>query len=233
MQNQNSSSRRWPAEWESQSAIQFTFPHAQSDWVDVLEEVIPCFVECISVVARFQKVVVVCHDVKEVAPYLEEIDASQLTLVASPSNDTWARDHGALTIEREGRPLLLDFEFNGWGNKFAAEKDNQITRQLHAKGVLGETPLESIPLVLEGGSIESDGQGTLLTTAECLLSPERNPHLNRQQLESALTASLGVHHFLWLENGYLAGDDTDSHIDTLARFCSAETIAYVQCPGLK
>jgi agmatine deiminase len=146
-----------------------------------------------------------------------------------PSNDTWSRDFGPLAIYSGNRPQLLDFGFNGWGLKFAAGHDNLISRRLQRLGLFGATPLRTVGLILEGGSIESDGAGTLLTTAECLLNPNRNPHLTRAELEQQLGTLLGVRHWLWLENGYLAGDDTDSHIDTLARLCPDDTIVYVAC----
>jgi agmatine deiminase len=232
-------SRRLPAEWAPQSAIQFTFPHEDSDWQPMLDEVIPCFVRLIETVSQYQKVLVVCKDVEKTADLLlrNEIPKesgrgavqSNLILVSLPSNDTWARDHGAITVFENEKPVLLDFVFNGWGLKFAADKDNLITQRLFDKGVFKTKKIQKGGLVLEGGGIESDGQGTLMTTAECLLSPNRNPHLSKKQIEQKLKQLFGVQRILWLENGYLAGDDTDSHIDTLARFCDENTIAYVQC----
>ncbi|MEM1214393.1 MAG: agmatine deiminase family protein, partial [Bacteroidota bacterium] len=145
------------------------------------------------------------------------------------SNDTWARDHGPISVFEDGQLRLLDFIFNGWGLKFPANRDNLLTKTLHTWGIYGDLPLEQVGLVLEGGALETDGQGTLLTTRECLLSPNRNPHLEQAALEEKLNETLGVDRFLWLENGRLLGDDTDAHIDTLARFCDAETIAYVHC----
>ncbi|NUQ24548.1 MAG: agmatine deiminase family protein [Saprospiraceae bacterium] len=221
--------RRLPAEWEPQSAVQFTFPHADSDWAESLEEVIPCFVECITQVSRFEKVVVVCADVDKTRALIQNARQDNLRLVALPSNDTWARDHGAITVEENGQPVLLDFMFNGWGLKFAADKDNLITAGLWQQGVFGHTPRRVAGLVFEGGGIESDGQGTLLTTAECLLSPNRNPHLSQKEIEAQLADLLGAERVMWLHHGYLAGDDTDSHIDTLARFCRVDTIAYAKC----
>ena len=221
--------RRLPAEWEPQSAIQFTFPHADSDWADALDEVIPCFVACIETVSRFEKVLVICRRRAEAGMLLKNAVQKNLILVECPSNDTWARDHGAITIEENGQWVLLDFMFNGWGLKFPAFHDNLITGRLHEQGVFGTLPLRRPGLVLEGGGIESDGQGTLLTTTECLLSPNRNPHLSQAEIEAQLSEWLGVDHFLWLHHGYLAGDDTDSHIDTLARLCPDDTIAYVRC----
>jgi agmatine deiminase len=223
------SKRRLPAEWEPQSAVQFTFPHEDTDWGPILDEVIPCFVACVEAVSRFQQVIVVCGRAEEVRSLFDESIQKNLILVECPSNDTWARDHGAITILEDGRPVLLDFVFNGWGLKFPANLDNGITRCMHRQGVFGATPIRHGGLVLEGGGIESDGQGTLLTTAECLLSPNRNPHLSKKELEQYLKNTFGLDRILWLHHGYLAGDDTDSHIDTLARFCDPSTIAYVQC----
>ncbi len=225
--------RRLPAEWEPQSAIQFTFPHAESDWADSLDDVIPCFVDCIETVSRFEKVLVVCHNREEVATHLKNAVQEHLILAECPSNDTWARDHGPITVEENGQPALLDFLFTGWGLKFPAFHDNLITGRLHEQGVFGQMPLRRPGMALEGGGIETDGRGTLLTTAECLLSLNRNPHLGKAETEAKLTEWLGVDHFLWLHHGYLAGDDTDSHIDTLARLCPDDTIAYVRCDDPK
>jgi agmatine deiminase len=222
-------SRRLPAEWEAQSAIQFTFPHEDSDWLPMLDEVTPCFVRLIETASKYQKVLVVCKDSEKTAFLLRGANQAHLQLIELPSNDTWARDHGAITIFDEGKPVLLDFVFNGWGLKFAADQDNLITQRLFDKGIFKTKKIQKGGLALEGGGIESDGQGTLLTTAECLLSPNRNPHLSKKQIEQKLKRLFGVKRILWLNNGYLAGDDTDSHIDTLARFCDENTIAYIQC----
>ena len=126
-------------------------------------------------------------------------------------------------------PILLDFGFNGWGLKFPSDLDNQITRRLSSSGVFGKTPRETLGFILEGGSIESDGRGTILTTARCLLSPNRNPGLSREDIEKALCRELGAERILWIENGKLSGDDTDAHVDTLARFCPDDTIVYTAC----
>lgn len=220
--------RRLPAEWEPQSAVQFTFPHAETDWADILEEVLPCFIEAIEIISRYEKVLVVCRDQNEVRPHLKNAVQENLILVDISSNDTWARDHGGITVFEGGKPLILDFVFTGWGLKFPAFLDNLITGRLQDKGIF-KVPVRHGGLALEGGGIESDGQGTLLTTSECLLSPNRNPHLDQEATETKLKELFGLERVLWLHHGYLAGDDTDSHIDTLARFCSVDTIAYVQC----
>ena len=179
-----------PAEWTLQSGIQLTWPHANTDWAYMLEEVQQCFIAV---------------------------------------SYTHLRAHGAITmIDTEG-PSLLDFTFNGWGLKFASDKDNQITRRAVETGILKGRYVNRLGFVLEGGSIESDGMGTLLTTSECLLSPNRNGQLNKVEIEEYLRSAFHLERVLWLDYGYLAGDDTDSHIDTLVRLCSPDTIAYVQC----
>lgn len=218
---------RLPAEWEPQSFVQFTFPHQKGDWKETYEEVVPCFVEIIETAARFQEVLVVCDEVNQTKSYFGS--TNNISFVAIDSNDTWARDHGGITIVRGGKLKVLDFEFNGWGKKFPAQLDNQITSRLISQGVLSGIDSETIDLVLEGGAIESDGQGTLLTTSACLLTDTRNPQFNKQQIEEVLIKHFGLDRVVWLDHGYLAGDDTDSHVDTLARLCNPTTIAYVQC----
>ena len=228
MPTYSSARRRLPAEWEFQSAVQLTFPHVDSDWGPTLAQVLPCFIEIAATISRFEPVLIVCRDPDALRPLLKAARPEHLHFAVADSNDTWSRDHGGITVEQDGQPCILDFMFNGWGLKFPANKDNLITRTLYDQGVF-QAPLQPGGLALEGGGIESDGQGTLLTTTECLLSPNRNPHLNKAQLEKELQSLFGVDQVLWLHHGYLAGDDTDSHIDTLARFCNPTTIAYVQC----
>lgn len=226
--SKESINRRLPAEWEPQDAVQLTFPHADSDWADMLEEVLPCFVEIAETISRFEHVLIVCKNIPEVKNLLRNARQEHLIFREIPSNDTWARDHGGIVIEENGEPVVLDFMFNGWGLKFPAYQDNQITRKLWEDGLF-KAKHRYPGMVLEGGGIESDGRGTLLTTAECLLSPNRNPQLSESEIEARLKELFGLHRVLWLHHGYLAGDDTDSHIDTLARFCSPDTIAYVHC----
>jgi agmatine deiminase len=204
--------KRCPAEWEPQDAVLLAWPHESTDWAPVLAQARQTFTAIARAIEPFERVVLIRPDAHDI-----------------PTNDTWARDFGPITIEENGEPVLLDFTFNGWGGKFPAERDNAASRALHALGAFGSTPMRRIDLVLEGGSIESDGEGTLLTTARCLLNPNRNPHCSKAQIEEILRAELGVHTILWLEHGALAGDDTDAHIDTLARLCPNRTIIYVAC----
>lgn len=218
--------RYFPAEFEPQSFVQLIFPHSQSDWIEYLEEARTCFVNIANAVARYQPCLIVCDDVELVKSYF----TSQENLIFVPyqTNDTWARDCSTLTviIEEEGEPLLLDFTFTGWGGKFDAGRDNAMSSSI--ADVYG-APMEKINLILEGGGVESNGNGSLLTTAECLLNPNRNPHLDKKGMENELKKHFGVEQILWLNHGYLAGDDTDSHIDTLARFIDTDTILYVKC----
>jgi agmatine deiminase len=191
----------------------------------------PVFAEIIARISRFETALVVAPDPERVRRQvaLSGADLENVRICRLDTNDTWARDFGPITVVEEGTPLLLDYGFNGWGLKFAANLDNQVTRALHETGIFGVVPRRAMGMIFEGGSIESDGEGTILTTAECLLEPNRNPHLSRVEIEELLAENLGAERFLWLENGYLSGDDTDSHVDTLARFCPGDTIAYVRC----
>ncbi len=228
------SARRLPAEWEPQSGVQLTWPHENTDWGSSLDRVEPVFAAIGAAIARHESLLVVCQDTDHRARILRQLtetgaDLDRVQLGIAPTDDTWARDHGAITVLENEQPLLLDFIFNGWGGKFPADRDNLITRTLSSQGRFGTVPVETIDLVLEGGSIESDGSGTVMTTSQCLLTPSRNAGLSRHDLEQRLREHLGAQRVLWLDHGHLEGDDTDGHIDTLARFCDAGTIAYVQC----
>ncbi|GGF68605.1 agmatine deiminase family protein [Wenyingzhuangia marina] len=219
---------RFPAEWEAQSFIQFTFPHPESDWAYMYTKVVACFVNIIKAASGFQPVLVGCYDKNMVQTYFINKTEYPIHFIEIPSNDTWARDHAAITILADEKPILLDFTFNGWGQKFEATLDNQITQNLKTS-VFKNLNIQVEDFILEGGAIESDGEGTLLTTSECLLSEFRNPNMTKEQIDVYLKNTFGLEKILWLDHGYLAGDDTDSHIDTLARLCDKNTIAYVKC----
>jgi agmatine deiminase len=225
---------RLPAEWEEQDGVLLAWPHEGSDWRTHLEVVEPVFIAIVKEVIRFETALIAAPDPAAVRERLAVagVAMEKVRLFRIDSNDTWARDFGPVTVQENGQPVLFDFGFNGWGLKFAANLDNLINRRL-AEAEAFSAPLRTIGLILEGGSIESDGAGTLLTTSACLLSPNRNPHLSREAIEAELAKFLGADHFLWLENGHLVGDDTDSHVDTLARLCPADTIVHVACddPG--
>jgi len=222
---------RFPAEWEPQDGVLVAWPHADSDWQPLLAEVDKVYLDVVTAITRFERCLIATPEPKRIEALLDTrpLQRERIHLFCLPTNDTWARDFGPITVYDDNLPLLLDFGFNGWGLKFASNHDNQITRRLHEQRAFGDTPRQVVGLIMEGGSLESDGQGTLLTTSECLENPNRNPHLDREQIETALHRHLGAAQVLWLENGYLAGDDTDSHIDTLARLCPDDTILYQGC----
>jgi agmatine/peptidylarginine deiminase len=218
-----------PAEWGEQQFVQLTWPHADTDWADLLDEVNECFINIAREIIKHENLLIVCVDMNEVETFFTEEELEKITFAEMGTNDTWARDHGGITVFEDGKPMVYDFTFNGWGMKFAANYDNLITRKLYTAGIFGDMGHKNcFDFVLEGGSIESDGLGTLLTTSECLLSDNRN-HISEEDIEAKLKDYFGVKQVLWLNHGYLAGDDTDSHVDTLARLCDKSTIAYVKC----
>ena len=220
-----------PAEWEPQSGIQLTWPHSGTDWAPMLDEISQCYARIVREIIRFEPVMIVTPSADIVHPYIEDLDQDRIHICeVRGTNDTWARDHGGITVTNNDKPAVLNFIFNGWGMKYPANYDNQIVSEMEsgqafAPGIKVFSP----PFVLEGGSIESDGCGTVLTTARCLFSKNRNERLSKATIMDAIEALLGADRLLVLENGYLEGDDTDGHVDTLARFCDPETIAYVQC----
>lgn len=220
-----------PAEWAPQSAIQLTWPHAEGDFAEHFDAVEKTFITIAVTISRFQNVLI-GYGLDAATLKARLVDAGarteRLKIVTVKSNDVWARDHGPITVFRNGKPVHLDFVFNGWGGKFDAGLDNQITRALAAQGAW-KAPVETLDFVLEGGGIESDGLGTLLTTERCLLASTRNPQFNKAQIEQKLKHWFGLNRVLWLTHGDLIGDDTDGHIDTIARFCDAQTIAYQAC----
>jgi agmatine/peptidylarginine deiminase len=226
-----SSNILYPAEWYPQSAVQLTWPDYTTDWADILTEVEECYSNVAYEICKRQLLLIACSNPVRIHEKLSRCNQQNLRLVQVPVNDTWARDHGGITVLEDGKPVILDFTFNGWGMKFAANHDNQITRQLYENGIfeMEVALLNMKKYVLEGGSIESDGLGTILTTEECLLEPNRNSWMDKQSIEELLKSTFGASRVLWLKNGFLAGDDTDSHVDTLARFCSESSIAYVKC----
>ena len=221
-----------PAEWEKQRCVLMSFPHKETDWYDPdnpnsLNEALSPFIRIAQAIAYAEAVYIICQEKEKIASMF--CTTQNMTFIEIPTNDTWIRDYGYISCIEEGQTTLLDFTFDGWGGKFEAVLDNGVNRILYQKGYMGTTPLKQIDFVLEGGSIESDGEGTILTTSTCLCNPNRNGGLSKEEVEKRLESYLGAKRILWLNHGYLAGDDTDSHIDTLARFVNQETIVYVKC----
>lgn len=224
--------RRLPAEWEKQRTVLMAFPHEETDWHNAeneaeLKAALSPFIRIAQAIAYGESVYIICKDKTKIANMF--CSTRNMTFIEIPTNDTWIRDYGYISIQEEGENKLLDFRFDGWGGKFVAELDNSVNQLIHQKGYMGVTALEKINFVLEGGSIESDGEGTILTTTACLCNPNRNGGLSKKEVEETLHNTLGAQRVLWIDHGYLAGDDTDSHVDTLARFVNKETIAYVKC----
>jgi agmatine/peptidylarginine deiminase len=206
-----STRRRMLAEWEPQSMVQLTWPHKDTDWAPILDEITAVYEE-------------MAHEIRKREPLL--------IVDQIPHNDTWARDHGFITVEetsfdhKSKALILLDFCFNGWGEKFEAALDNQINRQLYDQGLVKGLYEDHLDFVLEGGSIESDGKGTIFTTECCLMAPHRNQPLTKAEIEERLKEWLGAERIVWLQHGSLLGDDTDGHIDTLVRICPDDTLLY-------
>jgi agmatine deiminase len=221
---------RFPAEWEAQDGVLMAWPHDGTDWAYMLDDVRPVFVEIIKHITRFERVVLTTPHAATTTEVLiaAGADMSRIIVCEMPNNDTWARDFGPITVIYNNQPVLLDFGFNGWGLKFPAYHDNLINKRLKEQGAFAPN-LKTIGLIMEGGSLESDGLGTILTTSQCLLSLNRNPQLDKSEIEQAMASLLGARRVLWLNHGWLAGDDTDSHIDTLARICPDNTVVYQTC----
>lgn len=228
--NNNSSAVRLPAEWERTGGVLLAWPHTDTDWAPMLDCVQNCYIELIEAITRHVRAIVVTPDMSSISSRLvrSDIDIDRLVWVIQPTNDTWTRDYGPI-VTTSGRDIwqINDFKFNGWGLKFAADRDNLVTSALCRNDTFIGQYCNRLGFVLEGGSIESDGCGTLLTTTRCLMSPNRNGDLDHDEIEQTLKACLGVNRVLWLDHGALEGDDTDSHIDTLARFAANDTIVYV------
>lgn len=215
--------KRYPAEFEEQSFIQIIFPHENSDWSEYLDEAEQNFITIINTITRYQDCLVVCHDMDYVNSKLKQ--NKHLHLVHASTNDTWARDCSALSLYDNEKVQLLDFTFTAWGGKFEADLDNQLSATLKK---YYSAPMQNIDFILEGGGIESNGKGTLLLTSECVFNKNRNA-LSIDEAKKALKGYFNASHIIALEHGYLRGDDTDSHIDTLARFIDETTIVYLEC----
>lgn len=216
--------KRLIAEFEEQSFTQIVFPHKNSDWVEYLDEAIENFVEIIKAVIRFQKCVVIVDDIARVKKYFE--DDKNLVFVEYETDDTWARDISALSVEDNNVKKLLNFHFNAWGGKFEYEKDDAMSRAICD---VYDYEMIDVDFILEGGGVESNGVDAILTTTNSMLNKNRNKDLTKDEVTTILEECFGAKDIFYLNYGYLSGDDTDSHIDTLARFISEDKIIYVSC----
>ena len=257
--NRNTSRLRFPAEWKRQWGVQLTWPHEDTDWEPYLKEITATYIEMAKAITRYEMLLVVAPDIESVRQQLSDaaVDIQKVVFHPCPTDDTWARDHGFITLKRkeerderrekreerreatfeeEEGVRLLDFQFNGWGDKFEAKKDNAINHRLFPTLSSLLTSHTSLPryedhldFVLEGGSIESDGRGTLFTTSGCLLAPHRNQPLKKAEIEGELKRRLHVERVIWIDYGHIEGDDTDGHIDTLVRIAPNDTLLYIGC----
>lgn len=221
----------FPPEWHRQWGILLTWPHPSTDWQDNLHAAETCYVQIAQAITQYENLLIICWDEQHQAhiqSLLSDCSTNNLYFLQASYNDTWIRDYGFITIYTDDKPELLNFTFNAWGNKFESSLDNAINQQLHTHTAFKHFPMTHIDWVLEGGSIDTDGKGTLLTTEVCLLNPNRNPDLAKADIEHILQEHLGVERILWLKHGHIEGDDTDAHIDTLVRFADANSIIYMQ-----
>ena len=227
---------RLPAEWEPQQGVMLTWPHENTDWAPYLDEITHTMVEMTRAIAQREEVMIVVPSARMLPDEVKTME--RVSIVELPTDDTWARDHGPIVLipapdamTGGAKPCWLDFLFNGWGEKFAAAWDNMLPLKIWALyGFVDEANLEDHQdFVLEGGSIESDGRGTLFTTSQCLLAPHRNQPLSRDEIEQELKRRLRVSRVVWLDHGNLVGDDTDGHIDTIVRCAPDDTLLYVGC----
>jgi agmatine/peptidylarginine deiminase len=221
-------------EWAEQSAVLLAWPYAEGDFNPWLQEVEKTYRAIAGAIIAREALIVLCRNEGhrkhiEACLALDPDARPRVRFVIQPYNDVWVRDTAPLTVTGPEGMRLLDFRFNGWGGKYEHAEDARLAHRLAASGVLGHAPLIAVDFVLEGGSVEMDGEGTLLTTRRCLLNPNRNPTFSQAGIEECLRHHLGAERVLWLAHGHAEGDDTDAHIDTLARFCSSDTIAYTAC----
>ena len=245
MNTNENHSFRLPAEWEPQSGVILIWPHEDTDWRPYIEEITEVYLQMADAITRYEALLITARDSEMVSSLLKERlteeQIKRVTLFTCDNNDTWARDVAPISLisnkasEGGSQPLhLLDFCFNGWGEKFAAEKDNRINRQLYETGLLQGVLENHKDFVLEGGSIESDGRRTLFTTTSCLMAPHRNQPLTQEEIDKRLRLLFpNVERIVWLDHGQLAGDDTDGHIDTIVRIAPNDTLLYIGCDDEK
>jgi agmatine deiminase len=221
---------RMPAEWEPHQATWVSWPHKEASWPGKIETIKPVFARMVAELSRSEAVHINVNDDPMEAEarklLAEQGRLGEVVFHHLPTNDAWCRDHGAIFVKRNqpaGRNTLcaLDWKYNAWGDKYPPyDLDNRVPAGM---AEYLKVPRIEIPWVLEGGSIDVNGQGVLLTTQACLLNPNRNPELSQGQIEQLLKDHLGVEQILWLGEG-IVGDDTDGHIDDITRFVSPRTV---------
>ena len=218
-------------EWVGIDGVLLALPHEDTDWNYILPEALHQYKILVEAIAKEGiHVILLCPEKEKAENIFDPSLLSNITFIELKYNDTWTRDYGPITIRKHGDLRLLDFGFNGWGLKFAADNDNQVNRRLNEKSVFTNGIYRNeTGFILEGGSIDTDGENTVLTTTRCLCSPNRNGYLTKKEADEQLRKRLGAQHVLFLDYGALMGDDTDSHIDTLARMAPDNIILYTGC----
>ncbi|PSM51753.1 agmatine deiminase family protein [Campylobacter blaseri] len=211
-------------EWEKQELIFLALPHKNSDWAEYLDEILDYYVNLVKIIAKYQKVVLISPNKKDFEKYFK--DVKNVEFYEIDTNDTWIRDYGAIDVLKGDKIVANDFKFNAWGGKFQSQKDNEVNDKLF-KNFSGKVVKHN--LVLEGGSIDFNGNGIMLTTQKCLLNENRTNGLTKDDFNKIFKDIFGIKDVIWLKNGFIKGDDTDNHVDTLARFIDEQTIAYSSC----
>ncbi|MFA6038502.1 MAG: agmatine deiminase family protein [Legionellales bacterium] len=216
-----------PAEWHKQQAVLITFPDEHTIWKESLADIEPFYVTFAQAILAYQDLIIVCRN-PEKQQYIEQLVGTahthSLRFFHAEFNDIWIRDYGPISLLKGEKTKWLDFGFNAWGGKYAGDLDDQVTKELFDEHLLPIDQYARQDFILEGGAIETDGLGTLLITS-CVFTKTRNANLSAQQVKQ----SLNMERVITIEHGYLLGDDTDGHIDTLVRFCDAKTLAYSSC----
>ena len=216
-------------EWHPQSTVLMVWPHPQSAWAPRLEDVMDTYFAMAQAIAEQQPLTIVCYDASLKKAIYKRLPKKNITYAIIPTDDTWIRDFGPLSLSNGTQRQLLNCQFNGWGNKYPHALDNQVNERLYAARTLPSCYMRSAHFLLEGGSIDYDGQGTLITTSHCNRHPNRRSTMDKSTINQQIKSLLGVETIFWLKEGLLEGDDTDGHVDTLARFCNEKTVAYTAC----
>lgn len=248
------SKRRLPAEWEKQAAVLLSFPRPDGDYGAFAEAAARQHLNLCATICQVCPVILVASDLAFFKAVYEELASPSagnengsalyrngradlsitqfghpLFVIELAGDDVWARDFGPISVIEDQEIKMIDYVFNGWGGKYNAELDNTVTSRLINAGIIKPATFQQSKLVLEGGSIESDGAGTVMSTRKCLLHPGRNPGLSEAEILTILRRDLGAEQVLMLSSGHLENDDTDAHIDTIARFAPGGRIVYQGC----
>ena len=221
-------------EWAEQDAVLLAWPHENTDWAANLAQIELVYLEIIAAITRFERVVLLVDSASLLDRVKQklvnaEIETSRIVFIITTYNDTWLRDTGPLSVQTNNKTVLYDFRFNGWGGKYDASDDDLICKRISQSDYFSDKSFISHDIFLEGGSIDTNGIDSLLTTRQCLLSETRNPDMLESDYEILFSRIFGSRQVHWIENSMLIGDDTDGHIDMLARFCDEKTIAYTSC----